>query len=370
MKTIEKRTDKTSKEIKISATVSPKLHDARKDALNISKELDKKIDGIRSRFNDMINISIEKAAAHFEDPSAYPLSADNRTIERAFYNLLEALPRIRRNKVIDKINETLKAGIENRTASYGNLANVNFKSAVPISEQVKSFLIPAEMKITEEESHKLLDKVKERHIKKSLPRPQQVGAAASKLSLVLNSITCLKTDDVKKDELSVAGFILDPLANKIDIVQFDAGKFKEGDVVPFNRSLAEVTIISNFPESYSASLFLVERDLISNPEITDKIKILMAAIGYTLTGLSVVICIAAPVLSWVIFGIGVFSMFARYFLPLLNDDISLVSEDVLTLAEKVDVGDTFERNVNISGPNTIAQFDGIYSLSFKWEGIA
>lgn len=369
MKTIEKRTDKNPKENKVSNTIKPKLHDARKDAISNGNELDKKIDGIRSRFNDMIQISIEKAAAHFEDPAAYPLSTDNKTIERAFYNLLEALPRIRRNRVMDKINETLKAGIEKRTASYGNLANVNFKSAVPISEQVKSFLIPVEMKITGEESQRLLSKVKEKHIKRSLPQPQ-VDASASKLSLVLNSITCLKTDDVKKDELSVAGFILDPLANKVDIVQFDAGKFKEGDVVPFNRSLAEVTIIGNFPESYSASLFLVESDLISNPEITNKIKALMAAIGYTLTGLSVVICIAAPVLSWVIFGIGVFSMFARYFLPLLNDDISLVSEDVLTVAEKVDVGDTFERNINISGPNTIAQFDGIYSLSFKWEGIA
>lgn len=355
----------------ISSNKTVKEIPAIKPVPSNGNNFNEKIKVISKRLDDMVMISIEKAAAHFEDPSAYPITTDNKSIERAFYNLLEALPRLKRNRVIDKINETLKAGTDKRINLYGDLANVNFRSAVAISEQVREFLVPQNMKITEAETAIVLESVKSKNIKRAVPQPG-VDVSASKLSLVLDTITCINPDDIRKDEISLAGFILDPLANKIDIVQFSAGDFKKGDVVPLNRELAQVNIAGNFPESYVSSLFIIESDLISNPETTDKIKAVMAAVGYTIAIASVFVPFVAPFwVFWVVLGVGSTIMFSRHLMGLLNDDISLAVEDILTVPEKVDVGDTFDRNLKIGkGFSLSDSFDGEYALLLKWVGIA
>ena len=54
--------------------------------------LERKIKLARERTINAINLAFEKAIAHRENPSKYPLPTSNRSVERAFHSFLEAVP--------------------------------------------------------------------------------------------------------------------------------------------------------------------------------------------------------------------------------------------------------------------------------------
>ena len=187
----------------------------------LKPEAKRKFELIQQRAVNTIKIGLEKAVAHMENPAMYPLPSGSDNVERAFYDLLMALPALKRKKFTDKINETLKASSQERNKLYGDLAGLNFSSAVSIAEQVKSMNTPEEMMINKSEGDELLEMIKKNFEKPVIngystgnkPVPQQAVSAGS-LGFFVDNMTCNNPDDVFKDEVSLAGFIIDSLGNK------------------------------------------------------------------------------------------------------------------------------------------------------------
>ncbi len=347
--------------------------------------INEKITLLKKRLGNTVQLSFEKVASHHEDPSKYPLSTDNKTIERAFHNLLEALPRLKRNKIIDNINKTFKAGASERSNLYGELVNVNFKSAVPIAEQIKSIPVPAEMKITEADADKLMEFLKINSEKpkngngqflsgsinnnKSVP---QQAISANNVSFIAENLTCINTDDIRKDEISLAGFAIDALGNTIDIDTFFVGKFKKGETITLNRKLIDLNIPGQLPAVFSIGLFIIESDLISDSDLVIKLRVLMETIAFVLYAAAVAaIVLQLSPLAAVLCLLGVGFIGLKYVFTLMGDDISFLEEDSLTLLNKINIGDSFDRIIKIGkGFSLFSNFDGEYNLTGKWIGAA
>lgn len=345
---------------------------------NGKSDVNKKLGLLKERLKNIVRLSFEKTVVHHEDPAKYPLSTDSNSIERAFYNVLEALPRMKRNRVIDKINKTLKAGASERKTIYKELTGVNFKTAVSVAEQVKMIPVPEEMKITESDREKVFEIIKGKSAKKvtndrlkNKPQPQ-AAVSANKVAFIADDLTCINPDDLIKDEISLAGFGADSEGNFIDIETFFAGDFKKGETVTLNRKLAEMVLPGQFPAEFAVSLFIIESDLISSGELLLKLKILMEVIGVALYAAAVVaIILVMPTLAGILALIGAGFIALKYVFILMSDDFSFDTDDTLTLLDKINVGDSFERLLKIGkGFNFGDTFDGEYNLTGKWIGEA
>jgi uncharacterized membrane protein YphA (DoxX/SURF4 family) len=345
-------------------------------------EFDKKIWLARERAENTVQLGFEKAVAHLENPSLYPLPTNNKSVERALYNILVLLPKTKRNKIVDKVNETLKASSSARAGKYKDIVNVNFKSAVPIVEQVKAMAAPDELIFTEAESREMIAELKRKAEKpkntgyaaSSKPIPQQ-AAPSSKVSFFVDNMTCLNPDDVLKDEINLAGFAIDSKGNNFELAPFFVGKFRKNETVLLNGNNKLFTLNINQGvdevQTLTTGLFIVENDLISNQELVKKLAGLFSIIG--LTGLAVAIglfftpaTIAAII---VLIVAGIFNLFAHYFIPLMGDDISLAVNDTLTFTGTIDAGTTFNRTLTIGkGFDANSTFDGKYTAAARWVG--
>ena len=57
-----------------------------------------KLKAVEKIAENTVKLGFEKAVAHFENPAMYPLPAEGRNLETAVFNLLNALPKKKRNK--------------------------------------------------------------------------------------------------------------------------------------------------------------------------------------------------------------------------------------------------------------------------------
>lgn len=347
-----------------------------------NESVNNKISMIQDRLKNAVQLSFEKAVAHHENPSMYPLSTDNKTIERAFYNLIESLPHLKRNRIIDKINETFKAAAPQRNTMYKDLVNVNFKSAVSVAEQVKCFSLPDEMKFTKPEINEIEARVS--GIKSKRVAVTRQAVSASKLSFFVDNMTCLNPDDIRKDEISLAGFAVDNLGNSVDFNPFFVGKFRKNETVLLgNKSKLfsiDLSQINQFPVSFTAGLFIIEKDLVSNQDAVNKLSTL-----FTVISIAVAILVLSLVAAAVLVGLEItvltldilsfvgtsFLVLGVQIIPLIGDDISFAVNDVLTVADKINVGETVERTIQIGkGFDSFSTFDGKYTASARWVGEA
>lgn len=347
-------------------------------------ELEYKIRLAHKRTQNTIQLGFEKAVAHYESPSLYPLPADNNTVEKAFYDLINILPNGKRNKVIDKINETLKASPNIRKGIYKDIVNVNFKSALPIVKQVKAMTIPEELIFTtheiiamQEELIRKAEKPKNKGYSTSSAPLAQQAVASTKVSLFVDNITCLNPDDVLMDEVNLAGFAVDTAGNRTQLAPFFVGKFRKNETVLLNGNsrLFTLDIDPNVDtQNFLAGLFIIESDLAGNEELVLKLSILFAIIGVTLMAVSIGLAIAAaagagisinPILITWISGVA-FNVIGHY-VPLIADDISFVANDTLSFVGKQDAGLVFERSLTIGNGFDIAgTFDGKYTAAGRW----
>lgn len=357
--------------------------------LPLKPEAKRKLELIQTRAANAVKIGLEKAVAHMENPALYPLPAGSDNVERAFYDLLMALPSIKRNKIKDKINETLKASAQTRNNLYGELAELNFNSSVSIAEQVKNLNVPEELLINKSEGEELVNLIKQ-HADKPVnkgystgnnPVPQQAVSAGS-LGFFVDSMTCNNPDDVLKDEVSIAGFIIDSLGNKTELEPRFIGKFRKNETVNLgeNSKLFTVTIDPFLAQqTFSANLFIIEGDLVSNLDALNKLITVLAIIALTLAIIALGIVIAGVLGAAVTltqffitffsgFGLGLIDM---NILPLLGDDISNISTDSLFLDARIDVGTEFSRTIEIGkGFDYFDTFDGKYTANARWVGEA
>ncbi len=353
-------------------------------------ELENKIKLLGERAENTVMLGFEKAVANIENPSMYPMPTDPKTVERAFHKFLMGIPNSKRNKMMDKINETLNAGTSYRNAKYKDLVNVDFKSSVAIVSQVKAMPVPEELLFTEDEGNDMAAELKRMAEKpkntgyatSNNPQPQQ-AVAATKMGFFVDSMTCLNPDDVRKDEISIAGFSIDIAGITTDIAPRFVGKFKKNETVSLgaNNKLFTLNIDpAIFPQSFIAGLFIIESDIISDPDTVDNLVLLFQVMSLTLSVITMTLIIVSafvvPVISvltaYLLIAIsGTLLAIGIQFIPLLGDDISFAVTDTLTIVNKVDIGLAFPRTLTIGkGFDINSTFDGKYTAQARWVGEA
>lgn len=370
-------TEKTKK-----SSSADQIREVRKEKAKENAELksavEAKLNLARDRAQNAVLLSVEKAVAHFENPSMYPLPPGGENIERVFYDVLNLLPKNRRKKVVEKVNETLKASPQTRAQRFKDIVNMDFKSSLPIVEQVKAKAVPAELKFTEEETNHLhlLYRFEKPAVKTNgTPVPRQ-AVSSNNVGFFVDNLKCLNPDDVYKDEINLAGFAIDTAGNRTELAPFFVGKFRKDETVLLNGNSKLFTLpidSAQDTQNFLAGLFIVEKDLISNEELVEKLSLLFALIGIACLAIGLTLLFVPPVPFLVpailIIASVPMNFMAHYFIPLMGDDISLAVTDTLTFDGKLDVGSTFERSLTIGkGFDINSTFDGKYTAAARWVG--
>lgn len=354
-------------------------------------EFEKKLELANERVRNAIDLAFEKAVAHRENPAAYPLPAGAKSVERAFNDLLSAMPNNQRKKVIERVNATLKASPSVRSAKYKDIVNVDFHAASPIAEQVKAMPVPATMKFDDSEAEGLLARVRS----KAEPSTGKSGAksgqakivprqavVATNISFVVDTMTCLNPDDVRKDEINLAGFSIDINGTESRLAPLFVGKFKKNDTLSLGGNSKLFTLPIDpviFPQTFTAGLFIIESDWTSNQELLDKLFDLFVVISATVSILFLPILITVgtlapalvPAVCIALGAIAVVSLIGKITVTLIGDDISAAVTDTLVIENKVEIGEEFTRALTIGqGRDPENSFDGQYTLSARWVGEA
>jgi len=340
-----------------------------------------KLKAVEKIAENTVKLGFEKAVAHFENPAIYPLPQGEKNLESAVFDLLNVLPKKKRNKLIDKVNELLKAPAEKRKQVYGDIVNVDFRSAVSIAEQVKNKPELEKYRLTENEIEKFRSAFKIQAANINLPQPQQAASAGS-LGFFVDSMTCLNPDDAFKDEVSLGGFLIDSVGNTIELTPRFIGKFRRNETVSLgtDNKLFTVTIDPALQQqSFTANLFIIESDFVENQEALDNLIIVLSIVAFTISLVSFGIVIAGTLGAAVTFtqfivtfftGAGL-SLFNMNILPLIGDDISNISIDSLFLDGRIEIGQEFTRTVEIGkGFDFNSTFDGKYTAAARWIGEA
>ncbi|NOS85939.1 MAG: hypothetical protein HOP31_12415 [Ignavibacteria bacterium] len=339
-----------------------------------------KLKAVEKISENTVKLGFEKAVAHFENPGFYPLPSEGRNLENAVFNLLNALPKKKRNKMIDKVNELLKAPMEKRKQVYGDIVNVNFRSSESIAEQVKKIPVLKKYSLSAEELDNLKNSYKDISANFNGPVPEQ-AAASTRLSFIVDNMTCNNPDDVLKDEISIAGFIIDSLGNTTELAPRFISKFRKDETVNLGANSRLFTVnIDPFlaQQTFAANLFIIESDLVGNREALDNLILVLSIIAFTLSLVALGIVIAGSLGAAVTFtqffitffsavGLGIITRF----LPLIGDDISNITTDTLIVDGILGVGTEFARTIEIGkGFDIASTFDGKYSAAARWIGEA
>ncbi len=117
-----------------------------------------KIQALKLKLDRTIKLAVEKAAGHMQDPTKYPLPNNPKSLERAFHNLLSALPNKSKKKLFEHVNLSLNATASKRNTTYGELAGINLKNTTSVVDQVAAIPVPAAMKMTTDEIDELTKK--------------------------------------------------------------------------------------------------------------------------------------------------------------------------------------------------------------------
>jgi hypothetical protein len=344
---------------------------------------------VTDRVKGAINLAMEKVVAHHDNPQQYPLPSDPKALERALHNLYSKLSNHKQKKMADKARINMKKTAAQRTQIYGDLMAVNLKSSVSIVQQVKTIPPPANFKFTASEITALKRKIgfgrppvakaktSAARAKGRTPAPPAAIALASDLSFFIDSLTCIKKSEIGKDEINLAGIGFDSAGVGTELPPFFVGKFKKGDTIavgknPFNFKLDQAV----FPQTFSAGLFIIEEDLLRNSDALDALMIVLVAVGGALFTISTAMCIVglaggpfsvALIVALFVGGV-VATAIGLYVLPLLADDFSAISFDLLTFDAPVEPGKQFDRTIAIEGAilgvNDI--FNGKYQAAAHW----
>lgn len=341
---------------------------------------------ITDRVKGAVNLAMEKVVNHHDNPQQYPLPSDPKSLERALHNLFSKMPNRKQKKMIEKASVNMKKSAAQRSQIYGDLMAVNLKSSVSIVEQVKAIPPPANFKLTEAEIVNLKRKIgafavkpKEAKAKKAKGRTPVAPAAAAlatDLNFFIDSLTCNKKSEIGKDEINLASIAFDSTGGSLQLAPFFVGKFKKGQTIavgknPFTFKLDQ----GQFPQTFSAGLFIIEKDLLHNPDVVNALTIAFAVAGDALMAIAIVFFIVTvaggpPLLlaAFILLIAGAAAnLISRMVLPLLADDVSDVIFDSLTFDTPVDPGKQFDRTIAIEGVFFIEdRFDGKYQAAVHW----
>ena len=346
-----------------------------------------------ARVKNTIDLALIKVVAHRQNPSQNPLPADPKSLERAFNDVFAAIPKRKQDDAMEKFQSLLSP--TERTRVYGDLGQVNFASATSVVDQVKALPLPAEMRfaqadVTDLQKQIMAKKIVGQAMKNMGQRvtsavgsaaaaPQQ--AVASSMSFDVVSATCIKPNDIRKDEISMAVGTVDGVGTPLNAGPFFVGEFKKGDEIDLGATGRLFTFKLDqtvFPATFPAFAFMIESDVIHDQDLAAKLAIALAvtagaiwAVSATILGLGLAGLIPAPaaVVAVVITLIAAlaFSIAGTVVVPILADDISFANGDTLILDTVPAPGSVFERNVTIGGFGTHAR--GQYNVLFRWSAV-
>jgi len=350
-----------------------------------------KLQYLHSRYQHTISLAIEKTAAHLKNPQQYPLPSGSQNLEKAFSGLVGILPKRKQDKFVDKLNAALNASPAQRQQKYGDLAAVDLHSNKSIADQVKALPVNDQMRFTDAEIIQLHDQAFGGHIgdkikilkqqkQKLPPKPQQAAAVATILKFVLDTLTCNKTSEIRKDEITASAFAVSSTGVSLQKDAFFAADFKKhdsknigaaGDL--FNFLLDDSSTGGVFPQTFSVGLFMTEKDLIHNVDLGNKIAAVLSILGFTLFGLAMIL---GPIIGdtppgvlicMILLIAGGFFHFLGEILSLLIDDFSTLATDELTLQALPAIGDNFPRTLTMSLTNFETDHtEGSYTATGKW----
>lgn len=351
---------------------------------------DPKISFLTDRIRHTIDISMERVAAHLKDKDRYLLPADPHSVEKAMTNLLSLLSAHKRKKFIKALDDRLTAGSAKRHQWYGDLAEVDFKSSKSITEQVKAKTVPAGKIINEDDYKKYRSwmaavPAKKAVAARSKPSAPAAAAPGSKLAFNMVDLTCVRTSELHKDEISIGAFFTEANGNQLSVNAFEVGDFKKGETFTFpaGSQLSDLTfeILQNtFPQTFVASFFLLEKDLIRDSKVVNAIIKVFAAISIASGAVAGVFLIAAlATMNVLVATIGLIcaavllgSQIILKVLTLIADDVSGLSTDILVFDTALpNIGDEFSRSVEFQLLNGTGGLEdvlpGKYTANLKWS---
>jgi len=340
-----------------------------------------KVQFARKRLSDTISLSVEKAAAHLSNPAQFPLPSGKESLEYAIVDLFKVLPKKKKEKFLEKMKTSITATAAARQQKYGTLAAVDLHSNKMVSSQVETVPVPDQIKFTEADiemlrkpaaKNKLKSTVKEK-TKTIQPRQAVAGTA---LQFTVESITCKATNDIRKDEISVSAFVLSSNGELQEANNFFSGKFKKDDSKSlgaagnlFSFSIADSTG-TVFPASFAASVFMTEKDLFANKEVTERVGAIMRITGKIIATGSLITLFFPAVglpLSLTILGIGTLIMFiGDGLLFYAADDFSEISTDELLLETPPFASETFARELSMRFVDDGFTLGGEYKVAMRW----
>lgn len=344
-----------------------------------------KIKFFQTRYNHTVDLAVEKATAHLKSPQQYPLPpANKKSLERALYDVVMTLPEKKQNKFLDAIKSSQTTTTEQRNQKFGDLATIDLHTNKVIAEQVRDLPVMESMKITEAELiifHEQLFPGKKYHFEGGLGKRKQTrqAAAATSLQFVLDSLTCNKTNDIHKDEISIGAFATDSSGVASNKAPFFVDKFKKKETKAlgakgnlFSFLIDDGSTGGSFPLTFIAGLFIVEADLIHNTAFGNKLAAFFSILGATLTlvgiGMMFVPGIGLPlVIATMIIALG-FNILGHYLILPLIDDIGFPVADTLVLDAPPNIGQSFSRTIALTIDRSAAPgfTKGSYTANVRW----
>ena len=344
---------------------------------------------IRNRIRNTLMLAMEKVALHVNEPAKYPLPGQG-SVEHALLDLYNVLPDRKKKKVFEKANASLSQSAAKRSQQYGDLTAVNFTSNISIADQVKVMPLPQQLNFSEKEKTDLrkLLQPKSTGYKTSVKasnkpgqnpsiKAEPEGAQPKTLALFIDSLTCVKTDQLHKDEIDLAAFAIDALGKKVSITQFTVGKFKKGDVINLGDKAHvdfDLRTAGIFPQHFTMGFFVIETGVMHNTELVTKLENLFVIIHSTaliLAGVFLLPIFTAP-LTPAFLLITLSAMFIEMIvLPFLSDDISTTGTDSLVVDIPFPLGTTINKNISVEVSDDFADIKtGKYTAAVRWERTA
>lgn len=344
-----------------------------------------KIEMVKERLLKTLELSMAKVAAHINSPAAYPLPVNTKSVERAIFNYYSILPKSKQKHFFDKSNAILSGGEAARKNKYGDLANLDFKSKTPFFEQLTTLQTPAQLKLTAAEQADLI-KHTEQHVfrqksvnKINIPHPKVAALPPRTLKLSLQTLTCNKTNDVHKDEITINAIVFDALGRRTEVIR-DLGKFKKEDSKTINLQLQEFDLRAapTFPHQFIATLFLMEKDWFRNEDDQYVLLALLGVIGEAMITVGGILIDTIVITPLVIAGFallisGVLFMWTAAFSFSMIDDFSPVTTDtfVVNSDTQLNLGETLNRTLNFTIlKNSTLNPKGDYTAILQYERTA
>jgi hypothetical protein len=341
-----------------------------------------KVNFLRQRISNAIQLSLEKAAAHINAPNKYPLPAGKESLEYAIADLVKDLPKRRRDKFLDKMNAALTANAAARQQKYGDLSKVDLLKGISVAEQVKAIAVPENMRITEADMAGIKLPVKPIAKTKVAPagaivpgRQPQQAVPATVLQFAIENITCVETNDRRKDEAVFSALVTDSTGALQEKNNFFAADFKEGDSKSpgaagnlFDISL-EDSSVGGFPVSFAAGVFILEKGLFRGDDSAEKIGSILRLVGKLIATASLgtlFIPSAGLPLSLAIVGVGAIITIIGDIMLFGGDAVSQVISDELVLEAPPLVGETFARTLEIGFLEDGFIKPGKYAVAVRW----